>query len=240
MGLMSDTKYPLHCKVRVSDITATATLRCDAKQFEGRFDPIKELRSKNDYFFLGELLPAPLVKGGQPSYIEDGTGVPVINTLSIQKMRIHAEDCRFISEDDFDRLPSSKKLKKNDVLLTMDGGTSIGKSAVFHLEGNYTVDSHVAILRPAGISSKALVYLLASPFGQLQFNKAESGASGQTAVTEEELRRFIFPKPLLENIEELSAQLDKKRRQIEKRREKLDREESAAWKSFVQSYLGKN
>lgn len=121
----------------------------------------------------------------------------------------------------------------------MDGGTSIGKSAVFNLDGNYTVDSHVAIIRPVGISAKAMAYLLASPMGQLQFNRAESGASGQTSVTEEDLRRFQFPKALLNNIEYLAEQLDMKRNKINKKRKALEIEELEAWNIFSNACLNK-
>lgn len=221
-------KYPLYNVARLSDISATHSLRCDAKQFEDRFNDIRQLSHREDVFYLGELLPEPLIKGSQPIYIDGTDGIPVINTLSIQKLKINIEDCRYITEEDFETLPNVRKLKKGDVLLTMDGGTSIGKSVLFDLDGDYTVDSHVAILRPIGISPKALVYLLASPAGQLQFNKAESGASGQTAVTEEDLRRFLFKKSLLKKIEQLSNELDATRVDICEKKEKLDREEQDA------------
>ena len=132
------------------------------------------------------------------------------------------------------------ELKKGDVLLTMDGGTSIGKSAVFDLDDNFTVDSHVAILRPVGISPKAMAYLLASPMGQLQFNRAESGASGQTAVTEEDLRRFQFPRALLKNIEDLAEDLDKKRKKINEKKKALEKEEFEAWNIFSSACLQQN
>ncbi|GAG19405.1 unnamed protein product, partial [marine sediment metagenome] len=86
-----------------------------------------------------------------------------------------------------------RKPRPGDVLLTMDGGTSIGKPVLFDLEDDFATDSHVAILRPVGLDPKLLVYLLASQLGQLQFQQAESGASGQTAVTEADVRRFRFP-----------------------------------------------
>lgn len=149
-------------------------MRCDAKQFEEKYSELQKMINMEDTFYLGELIPQPLVKGGQPPYIDGTDGVPVINTLSIQHLQINVEDCRYISEEDYEYLLESRKLKKGDVLLTMDGGTSIGKSAVFCLDGDFTVDSHVAIIRPVGISAKAMAYLLASPMGQLQFNKAES------------------------------------------------------------------
>ncbi len=230
---------PLHSNIKMSDISKTHTLRCDAKQFEERFEPIRKLWDSGKFFYLGELLPDSLVKGEQPPYIEGEDGVQVINTLSIQKLSINLDDCRVISEDDFDALPEARKLKKGDVLLTMDGGTSIGKSVVFDFDGKFTVDSHVAILRPINISPKALVYLLASPFGQMQFKKAESGASGQTAVTEEDLRRFIFPKSLLTNIEKLSDELDTKRKAIIAKKKILEQEETNVWDEFVSAYLGK-
>ena len=225
-------KYPLYNVARLSDISATHSLRCDAKQFEDRFNDIRQLSHREDVFYLGELLPEPLIKGSQPIYIDGTDGIPVINTLSIQKLKINIEDCRYITEEDFETLPNVRKLKKGDVLLTMDG-----KSVLFDLDGDYTVDSHVAILRPIGISPKALVYLLASPAGQLQFNKAESGASGQTAVTEEDLRRFLFKKSLLKKIEQLSNELDATRVDICEKKEKLDREEQDAWNKFSKACL---
>lgn len=230
-------KYPMFSIAKLSDVAATHSLRCDAKQFESRFAEIRKLAGQDDTFFLGELLPNPLVKGSQPSYIDGTDGIPVINTLSIQKLKINIEDCRYITEDDYEELSSARKLKKGDVLLTMDGGTSIGKSVLFDLDGEYTVDSHVAILRPKGISSKALVYLLASPIGQLQFNRAESGASGQTSVTEEDLRRFLFKKSLLNKIENLSDELDSSRNKIEEKKTLLEKEEKEVWKKFSKACL---
>ena len=214
-------------------------MRCDAKQFEEKYSQLQKMINMEDTFYLGELIPQPLVKGGQPPYIDGTDGVPVINTLSIQHLQINVEDCRYISEEDYEYLLESRKLKKGDVLLTMDGGTSIGKSAVFCLDGDFTVDSHVAIIRPVGISAKAMAYLLASPMGQLQFNKAESGASGQTAVTEEDLRRFQFPRVLLENIEYLAEDLDKKREKINEKKKMLEAEELEAWNIFSNACLNK-
>lgn len=128
-------------------------------------------------------------------------------------------------------------LKNNDVLLTMDGGTSIGKPVLFELEGEYTVDSHVAILRPQGISPKALVFLLASPIGQLQFQRFESGASGQTAVTEEDLRRFVIPKSSIAKLEDYIDQLAEERTRIESERIKLEKDEAKMWDNFTKKII---
>ena len=111
----------------------------------------------------------------------------------------------------------------------MDGGVSIGKPALFKNDGDYTADSHVSIIRPVGMEPRSLVYLLASPLGQKQFRRAESGASGQTAVTEEDIRRFIFPTSLLSKLDEVVAEIEKERMSIAKQRKELDGKEIAAW-----------
>ena len=222
-------KFPIHQKTDLCSIAKTFYLRFDAKQFNSEYKKLINL-SSDDFIYLGELLPFPLIKGSQPNYVKDGT-ISVINTLSIQNLHINVDDCRSITQKSFDKLDESRKLKKGDVLLTLDGGTSIGKSALFDMDGNYTVDSHVAILRPSSnISSKALVYLLASPLCQKQFKKMESGASGQTAVTEDDLRRFIIPKRILDNIDSITNILDKKLAEIAQKRQNLDKEEADAWR----------
>jgi hypothetical protein len=95
------------------------------------------------------------------------------------------------------------------VLLTVDGGVSIGKPLYFDGSGDFTIDSHVCILRPQGVSALGIVYLLASPLGQMQFRHAESGASGQTAVTEEDFRRFIFPLSVLDHLDDIVADMER-------------------------------
>lgn len=226
-------KFPIVAQASLAKIAESHSLRCDSKQFEKRFQDLDDLLSNRECVFLGSFLPSPLVKGASLNYLQEGEGVPVVNTLSIQNMNININDCRYISEDDFSRLSASRVLKRGDVLLTMDGGTSIGKPVLFDFDDDYTVDSHVAILRPRGISAKALVYLLASPLGQLQFQRYESGASGQTAVTEEDLRRFVFPVSSIDNLEEEVEVLDIKRKQIMKKMEELRTQESQVWENFT-------
>lgn len=88
------------------------------------------------------------------------------------------------------------------------------------------------VLRPEGLSSLALVYLLASPLGQMQFRRAESGASGQTTVTEDDVRRFRFPSALLKSIDKTAAHIEAERRRIATERAKLQAEETALWKAL--------
>lgn len=187
--------------------------------------------ASQEHFFLSELLPSPFVKGIQPSYLDQPTdeSVPVVNTLSIQRLSLKESDCRHIPREDFENVSAERKLRKDDVLLTVDGGVSIGKPLLFDRDGDFTVDSHVVILRPQGIAPLSLVYLLASPLGQAQFLKAESGASGQTTVTEDDVRRFVFPRKILANIDKLCEEAEKKRQEILAERALLDEREKKIW-----------
>lgn len=229
--------YPMVGRTSLLEISRSHSLRCDSKQSECRFVELDDLLSKGETVYLGQYLPEPLIKGSQPTYLQEGEGIPVINTLSIQNMAINTQDCRHISEEDFQKLNQNRVLVEGDVLLTMDGGTSIGKPVVFDLDGEFTVDSHVAILRPSGISSKALAFLLASPIGQLQFQRFESGASGQTAVTEEDLRRFIIPKSAIKELEAYIEELSEERQRIQIEREKLNAAEVEMWNNFTSKVI---
>ena len=232
-------KTPLVMTAGLSLISRSHTLRCDAKQAETRFAEFEAFISSVEHFCLGDFLPGPLLKGVQPNYIEslEPEGVPVISTIAIQQLTIRKELCRYISVDDFDAIGVERRPRKNDVLLTMDGGTSIGKPAVFDLEGEFAVDSHVAILRPLGLDPRLLVYALACPLGQVQFQQAESGASGQTAVTEEDVRRFRFPILSQEDIEAIVSALDSERAKVAQLAAQLREMEGQAWLGFYRAMV---
>lgn len=215
-------------------ISTSYTLRCDAKFADADVLAIEKKVRASGFFDLGDVLPSPFVKGIQPEYLDQPTddSVPVINTLCIQHLAIREADCRHIVRDDYDALSSERKVRKNDVLLTVDGGVSIGKPVLFDSAKEFTIDSHVVILRPVGLSPLALVYLLASPLGQMQFRRAESGASGQTTVTEDDVRRFVFPSSILKTVDQVAAKIETERQQIMKQRRDLDLKEAALWKQL--------
>jgi hypothetical protein len=234
-------KMPLVMTASLSLVSKSHTLRCDAKQAETRFAVFDKFISSVEHFYLGDHLPKPFIKGAQPKYLEtlEPGGVPVINTLSIQQLSIRIEQCRFIAQEDFDVIEDERKPKPNDVLLTVDGGTSIGKPVLFDLEGDYAIDSHVAILRPAELDPRLLVYLLASPLGQVQFQQAESGASGQTGVTEEDIRRFRFPLINEDDAKQVLSEIERKRAELAQLAATLREKEEEVWNGFNQAITSK-
>jgi len=185
--------FPRIASTSLAQTVAAPTARIDAKQSQERFAAYNTWIASRAHFRLGDVLPTVIAKGDQPVYSDGASeGIPVISTLAIQNLTIVEAACRFADSVDHGQ-GDFRRPKANDVLLTVDGGSSIGKPVLFDLDGEWGIDSHVAILRPEGLDPEILVYLLASPLGQLQFNRAESGASGQTSVTESDMRLFTFP-----------------------------------------------
>jgi hypothetical protein len=221
-------------------IANSHSLRCDAKLADTEFLNVQARIRKQGSFELSEFLPSPIIKGTQPEYLDFPTddSVPVVNTLSIQNLSLNENDCRHITREDFDDLDEPRKLVDGDVLLTVDGGVSIGKPLYFEQPGDFTIDSHVCILRPEGVSRLGVVYLLASPIGQMQFRHAESGASGQTAVTEEDIRRFIFPLSVLEHLDDIITAIEKDRQSILRTRAELAELERKLWERLTKAISG--
>lgn len=240
MPIFDRESTPMAMTASLSMVGQSHTLRCDAKQAERRFNDFEVFMSSVPHFELGWYLPQPFVKGKQPKYIEslDAEGVPVISTIAIHDLSIDVELCRLISYEDYDALDEEQRLRPGDVLLTMDGGTSIGKPVVFDLEDEYVVDTHVAILRPRGLDPKLLVYLLASPLGQLQFQRAESGASGQTAVTEGDVRRFRFTVLDDKTLASITAELERSLSDATQLALAAWRKRERAWLDFHEALTG--
>ena len=205
------------------------TLRCDAKLADEEFLALEQQIRRGPFRELGDFLPYPFIKGIQPEYLEEQTeeSLPVVNTLAIQNLSLNAHSCRHIARAIVDEVNVARKLTNGDVLLTMDGGVSIGKAVIFSFEEAMTEDSHIVALRPEGISPMSLTYLLASRVCLKQFRQAESGASGQTSVTEDDVRRFIVPPSLLEKIDLIASEIDDMRSQSQAKRDRLDQEEKA-------------
>lgn len=234
---LSRPAMPFAGRASLKLVARSHTLRCDVKQAEPRFVFLDDLLTKLPCFALGDVLPGAFVKGPQPKYLEslEPEGVPVISTLAIQGLSIDVAACRFIDQEQFDAIPPLRRPQRGDVLLTMDGGPSIGKPALFALEDDYAVDSHVAILRPIGLDARVLVYLLASPLGQVQFQRAESGASGQTSVTEDDVRRFRFPLLGAEELQAAVESLDAELANIKREEAEVARRREAAWAGFTEA-----
>lgn len=233
MSLLTTTFGPY--EVKLSEIAQSHSLRCDSRYYLPDFVSEEKSIRSGSYLELGSFFPQPLVKGTQPANIDTPTedSVPVINTASIQNLSVDMTLARHITAEDYDKLSSDRQLATNDVLLTVDGGVSIGKTAMFDGTCKATVDSHILVLRPSGIEPLTLMYLLASPVAQRQFVRFESGASGQTSVTEDDIRRFVFATDFVDAVHEAVPNIEQRRKEIAEERQRLNQEEARIWDFFT-------
>jgi len=66
----------------------------------------------------------------------------------------------------------------------------------------------------------------------MQFRRAESGASGQTTVTEDDVRRFIFPRSILKTVDGVATKIESERKKSWSNGGNWDRKEDALWKQL--------
>lgn len=91
-------------------------------------------------------------------------GYPYITVRDIENDQIDFENCKFISDSDFEQLVKNGcKPNKGDVLFSKDG--TVGKVALIDYEREFVVLSSLAIVRPDSrrIDSAYLKYMMQSP-----------------------------------------------------------------------------
>jgi len=124
-----------------------------------------------------------LQKGKTPKYSEEPTKVTVIksgqarggnNNFDFQKRQ-------YLREDKID-LKDHRNLHKKDLLINTTGKGTAGRVTLFNLDGDFVVDSHVAILRLN--KAKYLPDYILNYFLSIGFSNLESMATGQGGQVE--------------------------------------------------------
>lgn len=95
-----------------------------------------------------------------------------------------------------------RKLEKGDILVNSTGVGTAGRVNYFGLDGNYTVDSHITIIRPDSnkVFSKIILYSLAHIGFDILEEMAE-GQSGQIELTTDKIANIKIPVPDKEKIQ---------------------------------------
>lgn len=99
-----------------------------------------------------------------------------------------------------------------DVLLNSTGTGTIGRSCIFNAQGDFTVDSHVTVLRPTAdlLDSRWLDLLLRSSWGQRHLEThCYSGSTNQIELSRTQLTLSRFPIPPLPEQRRIAEILDK-------------------------------
>lgn len=103
-----------------------------------------------------------------------------------------------------------RNLKKGDVLINSSGVGTAGRVTLFNLDGEFVVDSHIAIVRldQKKIIPKYAMYALAK-LGFKTIEKMATGQSGQIELSPATINSLKIPLPLLSEQKEIVAKIEK-------------------------------
>ena len=100
----------------------------------------------------------------------------MLSARNIQNNQIVFEEYRLISKEDFEREHARTRISPGDVLLTIVG--TIGRSAVVPASAkHFALQRSVAVITPAGVLPKYLMYQFQAPFLQRHFEKNARGTA---------------------------------------------------------------
>lgn len=189
------------------DLVPNSAYRLDARWHGMSGRAIRTLLEAQATVPFGSLLSAGPTKRSQPTLateLELANGTPfVVATLALQDGQVVQALGKPSTADSVEKLP----LEDGDLLVAMDGVGSLGKAAVFSKPkgASATVDSHVSISRAVSpaVASAVACYLNSSA-GRLQTETLMTGATGQTAMSVEELAALPIPKAIVDNADAVS------------------------------------
>lgn len=136
-------------------------------------------------------------------YVDNG--IPFINAGDLQNGIVDFINCKKISSEKY-ALLGGAKLKQNDIVYCLRG--SIGKNAVYSIDGGTLASSLVAIRPNEMLNSKYLYYLLNSKLELKQRIVKDNGAA-QPNLSASSVKEYIFPVPSLEEQQRIVDILDR-------------------------------
>ncbi|MEY8711470.1 restriction endonuclease subunit S [Mangrovibacter phragmitis] len=100
-----------------------------------------------------------------PNYTENGR--PFVSAQCVKPFKFMPENCRFVSEDDYQQYIKNRKPEFNDILLSRVGA-GIGESAVIDSDLEFAIYVSTGLIKPMkrNINSNYLVLWLNSPIGR--------------------------------------------------------------------------
>jgi len=108
-----------------------------------------------------------------------------------------------------------RKLNQGDILINSTGVGTAGRVNCFDLDGDYTVDSHITIVRPdqAKIIPKIILYSLAY-IGFDVLEEMAEGQSGQIELAPETIKGLKIPVPDIKVQEKILVEIEKAEKDI--------------------------
>lgn len=161
-----------------------------------------------------------IVDGSHNPPSGQASGKPMLSAKNIQNGKIHFDELRLLSDEDFEVENKRTSISVGDVLLTIVG--ALGRTAVVpEVHNEFTLQRSVAVLKPEIINSNYLRYLLDSPVAQTFFLENAKGTA-QKGIYLKALGAMPAPiAPLAEQIR-IAQKLDKLLAQVDTLKARID------------------
>ena len=156
---------------------------------------IKELCS--DYFWI---MPKT------PKYTE-GAKIPYITSKNLRNGSIDYSNCKYVTEDDFNKLSTKRCILENDFLISMIG--TLGEVAIVSKDDLPIYGQNMYLLRPdfSKISKKYLFYFLTSSYLKQKLLNITNGAT-QSYLHDTDIINQSIQNRTIEEQNSISHELD--------------------------------
>ena len=170
----------------------------------------------------------------KPEYTS--TGKPFISVVNINSGKLLFDDCKYVSEEAYEKMIKSTHPEKGDVLYTKVGAT-YGIPALVDTDKDFCLYVSVALLKPKSeiVNSQFLTISMAQPYIKNQADKRIKGI-GVPDLHLNQIREFDILLPPLELQKQFAAfvqQIDKSKFTVQKSLEKAE----TLYKSLMQQYF---
>ena len=155
-----------------------------------------------------------------PNFIEEG--IPYITSKNIKNGFIDFKDVKYVSVDDYNRISNNRKIKKDDMLITMIG--TIGEVAIVEDEIDfYGQNLYLLRMNNEIILNKYYYYYIT--LNKIKRTLVEKrNTSSQGYIKAGNIENLLIPVPPLEVQEEIVRILDDYTKSVEELKEKLNAE----------------
>lgn len=205
------------------------TLRIDAEYYQPEYLEIAAKLPRAVSKSLNSLASI-MTQGPNPVFAESGKCC--LNGRNVKNNRICTENSDYVSADEFNRLKRFR-VEKNDILITLKGAGSIGKTGfVFDDSKDCIFSRNVGLIRLQDQKiAKFLYAFLLSSYGSSQVDRGITGGTGQLTLPVSAIKRIrvpIFEQKFIEFVDSLICESETRYKKSERdysRAEKLLLEE---------------
>ena len=232
-GMTAGTQIADNRTLRVFETDFAGLARSEILRFSTRYHnlPTKKLMEILDEIETVKVkdIVSSYEKGIQPAYNSDGE-ISVVKITNLKNGFIDLEESEKITNAEFQKIKTEKRLKKNDIILCATGKVSLGKIDLFDLEEEAitSVDNYIIRLGK-DFNQLFFVYFFRSVLGYFQIERDYTGATNQIHLYWEQISNFLIPNLQLSHqqkiVDEIKLELDAQelfKKQIELERQKID------------------